>query len=136
MEKYSWKRNGFTFLLEKSESKPLWGDEGVSQLVRLIVTDSEYSNVIIATGFGADYVLDIINQDKINDNDKISTANIINYFYFGKNKFYFIVDTFQEEFIIFDGDDCEDFYDWLIQSLSIMEGRKMKINKIKQKING
>ena len=52
-----------------------------------------------------------------------------NDFWFGKNQFYFLVDRFKD-YEILEGDDCEDFYDWLIQSLSLIEGRKMKIKKI------
>lgn len=135
MDRYFWKRNGLTFMLEKSEEEPLWGNEGTSQNVRLIVSNNKYQNLILSTSYGVDIILETIERQKKNNN-KILLDNIGESYYFGKDKFYFILDRYQEEYTVLEGDDCEDFYDWLIQSLSIIEGRKLKIGKIKQKING
>lgn len=129
MDRYFWKRNGFTFILEKSEEEPLWGSEGTSQNVRLVVSNNEFKNLILSTSYGVDVILETFERQKRNNN-KISLDDIGESYYFGKDKFYFIIDSFQEEYTILDNDDCEDFYDWLIQSLSIIEGRKMKIKKI------
>lgn len=134
MDRYFWKRSGYTFFLEKEEQHRLWGDEGVSQIVRLIVGDGEIQNLILATSYGVGVILETIERQKQN-NSIIKYDDIDEYYYFGKDKFYFILDRFQEEYTVLEGDDCEDFYDWLIQSLSIIEGRKLKIAKIKQKIN-
>ena len=135
MDRYFWKRNGLTFMLEKSEEEPLWGNEGTSQNVRLIVSNNKYQNLILSTSYGVGVILETIERQKQN-NSIIKYDDIDEYYYFGKDKFYFILDRFQEEYTVLEGDDCEDFYDWLIQSLSIIEGRKLKIGKIKQKING
>jgi len=135
MDRYFWKRNGFTFILEKSEEKPLWGNEGTSQNVRLVVSNNEFKNLILSTNYGVDVILETLERQQRNNN-KILLDDIGESYYFGKDKFYFILDRFQEEYTVLEGDDREDFYDWLIQSLSIIEGRKLKIGKIKQKING
>lgn len=135
MDRYFWKRNGFTFILEKSEEKPLWGNEGTSQNVRLVVSNNEFKNLILSTSYGVDVILETLERQQRNNN-KILLDDIGESYYFGKDKFYFILDRFQEEYTVLEGDVCEDFYDWLIQSLSIIEGRKLKIGKIKQKING
>ena len=135
MDRYFWKRNGLAFMLEKSEEEPLLGNEGTSQNVRLIVSNNKYQNLILSTSYGVDIILETIERQKQN-NSIIKYDDIDEYYYFGKDKFYFILDRFQEEYTVLEGDDCEDFYDWLIQSLSIIEGRKLKIGKIKQKING
>lgn len=127
MKNYKWNRKKFTFFLEISDSEPLWDNEGVSQIVKLIVSNGENLNLLISTGFGVDYILEIIENDK--KRNYIDIMNNQNDFWFGKNQFYFLVDRF-EDYEILEGDDCEDFYDWLIQSLSLIEGRKMKIKKI------
>lgn len=129
MDRYFWKRNGFTFILEKSEEKPLWGNEGTSQNVRLVVSNNEFKNLILSTNYGVDVILETLERQQRNNN-KILLDDIGESYYFGKDKFYFILDRFQEEYTVLEGDVCEDFYDWLIQSLSIIEGRKMKIKKI------
>ena len=134
MEKYFWERNNITFLIEKSQKQAMWGDEGVSQIVRLIVGDGEIQNLLLATSYGVGVILETIEKQKQNKGI-IKYDNINENYYFGKDKFYFILDRFQEEYTVLEGDDCEDFYDWLIKSLSIIESRKLKIGKIKQKIN-
>lgn len=134
MNKYKWERNGYEFLLEYSNSEPLWGNEGISQLVKLIVIEGEYINTLISTNLGTEYVLEIMQRD-IKNNLKVDRDNNPNDFHFHRNTFYFLVDDFGEYQILEDGD-CVDFYDWFVQSLSVIEGRKMKIKKIREKING
>lgn len=131
MKKYTFNIKDFKFILELSNMKPLWENEGVSQLVKLTVFNSDMSNVVLSTNLGVDYVLETFNKQRVND-IRFDKDNNPDYFYFGREIFYFMIDKF-EDYCILDGLECIDFYDWFVQSLSIIEGRKMKIHKIKQK---
>ena len=53
---------------------------------------------------------------------------------FSNDILYFKSDKFQENFHKMVGKEYDDFYDWFITSVSLEEGRRLKISKIREKL--
>jgi len=131
MKEFFWSNNDFTFKIEMdADEKPRFDGYGVYQVIKLYVNNFN----IFYTEWGVDQVFDTIRTDKETienpNEDEFQLCDII----FMNDKIFFRTDLFELDLKKLEGDACTEFYNWFISSISVTEGRKMKISKLKENI--
>jgi len=131
MKEYFWSNNDFNFKIEMdADEKPRWDGYGIYQVIKLYVNNFN----IYYTEWGVDQVFDTIRTCKNEVEDPHDENTELHDIYFRTDKIFFRSDLFDLDFKKLEGDSCTEFYNWFISSISVTEGRKMKISKLKENI--
>jgi len=131
MKEYFWSNNDFNFKIEMdADEKPRWDGYGIYQVIKLYVNNFN----IYYTEWGVDQVFDTIRTCKNEVEDPHDENTELHDIYFRTDKIFFRTDLFELDLKKLEGDACTEFYNWFISSISVTEGRKMKISKLKENI--
>lgn len=129
MKSSSFVCNEFTFKIIMDENKQVrWNGEGVYQNINIYINDYEIFN----TTWGSEFLLETITYQKELQPNDCPFSDIL----FQTDELLFKTDGFDLCFKSIKNADYIDFSNWLISTISPIEGRKIKISKIKNIING